>query len=311
MKTLAFSMKEYLRVRRSLGYKLRDTDGLLRHFVSFAKKHHASYITTKLALQWSSQPLDCQPARKTARLTVVRRFAHYLSAFDPRTETPPKGLLRHRSRRIQPYLYREEDIVKLIEAANKLPSPRGLRGATLATLFGLLAVTGMRIGEAVGLDRTDVDLRQDLITVRKAKGNKSRYVPIHASTRAVLKRYERRRSRIQPGPQSPRFFLSERGTGLTEGMVRFWFVRISRQIGLRGITDSHGPRIHDLRHRFAIRTLLNWYRTDRDVEVHLPELTTFLGHGRVIDTYWYLTATPALLQLATRRWQREGGGPLS
>jgi integrase/recombinase XerD len=311
MKTLALSLKHYLKLRRSLGYKLREAGALLQRFVLFSKKHHASYVTTKLAVRWANMAVDCHPARKTARLSVVRQFAQYLNAFDPRTEIPPKGIFTDRYRRTHPYLYRDEEVFNLIESANQIPSPKGLRGSTVATLIGLLAVTGMRIGEAVSLDRTDVDLKRGLLTVRRAKGNKSRYVPIHPSTRAVLTRYERLRNGLQPQPQSSRFFLSERGCGLTQGMIRFWFVRISRQIGLRGATDSHGPRVHDLRHRFAIRTLLNWYRSDRDVEVHLPELTTYLGHGRVIDTYWYLTAVPELLRLATQRWQRKGGGPLS
>lgn len=236
---------------------------------------------------------------------MVRRFAQYLSAVDPRTEIPPPKLLPHRYRRKAPYIYRDEEVVRLIAAARRLESPRGLRGATASTLFGLLAVTGMRVGEAIGLDRQDVDLAQMLLTVRHTKGHKVRLVPLHPSTGNVLRHYARLRDRICPHPQSPSFFLSERGAQLLDCTVRAWFITISYQIGLRLPTAHRGPRLHDLRHRFDIETLRRWYRTDQDVETHLPELATYLGHGHVADTYWYLSATPGLLCLAAHRWERE------
>jgi integrase/recombinase XerD len=169
----------------------------------------------------------------------------------------------------------------------------------------------MRLGEATGLDRQEVDLDQDLLRVRQTKFNKSRWVPIHPTTRERLQRYRRLRDQICPHPQSPSFLLSEQGTRLTGWIVRRWFIRLSYQIGLRQPTDHHGPRIHDLRHRFVIETLRNWYRTGKDIEAHLPELTTYLGHAHVSDTYWYISATPELLQLATERLERKQGGPLS
>ena len=308
MKTLSRHLQQYLQLRRRLGFKLRDAGGVLSKFVRFAKRQHATFVTTKLALRWATQPVDCHPARWTTRLSMVRQFAQYLSAVDPRTEIPPHGLLPHRYRRRPPYLYTDQEVRALIAAAQQLPSPRHLRGATYATLFGLLAATGMRVGEALGLDRADVDLAQALLTVRQTKGNKARLVPLHLSTSQALGRYERRRDRVCPRPHSPRFFLSERGATLTYWIVRHWFVKVSRQIGLRQPSERHGPRIHELRHRFSIRTLVNWYRTGQDVETHLPELATYLGHGHVNDTYWYLSATPELLQWATRRWQRQEGG---
>jgi integrase/recombinase XerD len=171
-----------------------------------------------------------------------------------------------------------------------------------------LAVTGMRVGEAVALDRKDVDLKQGLLTVRRAKFDKSRLVPIHPTTQKTLLKYERLRDQRYPHPKSPSFFLSERGTRLTDFTVRRWFVIVSHQIGLRAPTDRRGPRIHDLRHRFAFKTILNWYRRGMDVEAHLPELTTYMGHGHVADTYWYISATPELLKLATQRLERRKGG---
>jgi integrase len=169
----------------------------------------------------------------------------------------------------------------------------------------------MRRGEALGLDRHDVDLDQGLLKVRQAKFNKSRGVPIHPTTQGKLQEYRRRRDRIFPHPQSPSFLLSERGTRLTGCVARYWFIRLSHQIGLRRPTDHQGPRMHDLRHRFVIRTLRHWYRTNKDVEAHLPELATYIGHAHVSDTYWYISATPELLQLATERLERKHGAPWS
>lgn len=308
MKNLRTHLQQYLQLRRRLGFKLRDAGGVLSKFVHYAKQQHAAFVTTKLALRWAIQPVDCHPALWTTRLGMVRQFAHYLSAVDSRTEVPPHGLLPHRYRRKPPYLYTDQEVRDLIAAAQQLPSTQHLRAVTYATLFGLLAATGLRVGEALGLDRADVDLAQALLTVRRTKGNQSRLVPIHASASRALRRYERRRDRVCPRPHSPRFFLSERGTALTYCIVRHWFIKVSRQIGLRQPADRHGPRLHDLRHRFSIRTLLHWYRTDQDVEAHMPELATYLGHRHVNDTYWYLSATPELLQLATRRWKRQQGG---
>lgn len=311
MNVLSARLEEYLKLRRSLGFKLRLPGALLRQFVRFTQEKKASVITTKLALEWATQPADCQPSQWANRLGMVRRLAQYVSALDPRTEVPPPGLLPHRYHRKPPYLYRDEEVRRLIRTARELDSPKGLRGATASTLFGLLAATGMRVGEAVSLDRQDVDLQRDLLTVRHAKGNRSRLVPLHPSTRKALRRYERLRDQICLNCVSPSFFISEWSTRLTDCTVRYWFICVSHQTGLRKPTDHRGPRLHDLRHLFSIKTLLHWYRTDRDVETHLPELATYLGHRHVADTYWYLSATPELLQLATRRWVSGKGVTLS
>ena len=308
MKTLTTHLKAYLTLRRKLGFKLRVPEGLLSGFVLFAQKQGASVITAKLALDWATQPANCQPAQWANRLGMVRRFALYLSGSDPRTEIPSQSLLPQRFHRRPPYQYSDNEICNLIGALRQLPVPSDLRSESNATLLGLLAVTGMRVGEAIGLDRDDVDLEQGLLTVRHGKFDKSRLVPIHQTTQKELRKYERLRDRSCPHPNSSSFFLSERGTRLTDCTVRHWFIVASRQIGLRGSTDSHGPRIHDLRHRFASKTILDWYRGCADVEAQLPKLTTYLGHGHVADTYWYISATPELLQLATQRLERQKGG---
>ncbi len=294
-------LKEYLAVRRTLGFKLRLPGRLLHGFVEFAESEGASFISRKLALRWATQPADAQPAQWANRLGMVRRFAQYLSTMDPRTEIPPQELLPYRYRRKLPYIYTDVEILDLIFAAKQLPPPGGLRAHTYSTLIGLIAVTGMRIGEPIGLDRKDVDLNEGVITVRKTKFGKSRLVPLHPSATEKLCEYARFRDQLCPNPQSPSFFVSEHGTRLTDGTVRRWFVTLSRKTGLRGPKDSHGPRLHDLRHGFAIKTLLNWYRAGVDVERHMPVLTTYLGHTHVADTYWYISAAPELLHQATLR----------
>jgi integrase/recombinase XerD len=306
---LCDALDEYLKVRRALGFKLKNPGGLLRRFVTYAEGEGTSSITTELALRWAMAQKKCQPAQWANRLSVVRRFARHMSALDPTTEIPPQGLLPYRFRRIQPYLYTEEEIVRLIEAAKKLPSPLGLRAATYATLFGLLAVTGMRMSEPIALDRDDVDLTRGILTVHRTKFGKTRIVPVHASTLEALRRYSELRDRLYPRAQTRSFFLSERGTRLTVWCVRWTFVRLSHQIGLRGPDDRHGPRLHDLRHRFAVQTLLGWYRTGLNVEQHLPELSAYLGHVHVNDTYWYISSVPELLELATLRLEDQGGEP--
>jgi integrase len=238
-------------------------------------------------------------------LGVVRRFAVWRSVADPRTEIPPCGLLPHRRRRKPPYVYSDAEIEQLLAQAGQLPSASGLRGATFATLFGLLAASGLRLGEALALDVADVDLGSGILAVRKAKFGKSRFVPLHDSTRQVLLRYASTRDRILPQRSVAAFFVTERGTRIRHGMAEWTFVKVCTAIGLRApeSPDSRrrGPRLHDLRHRFAAARLIAWYRAGLDVERELPKLATYLGHVHVRHSYWYLEAVPELLQLATER----------
>jgi integrase/recombinase XerD len=298
------AVENYLTMRRSLGFKLHHMGSNLLHFVSFMEQQGASIITAELALRWAQQPQDVQPAYWAARLSFVRSFARHWSAFDPRTEIPPTGLLPYRVRRATPYIYSNGDIRRILEAARNLPPSTGLRPWTYYSLFGLMAVTGMRISEAIRLDRTDVDLKEGLLTVRLTKFSKSRLIPLHPSTVKKLKLYLHRRDQLYPQPPTARFFLSNQGTPLTDCTVRRTFVKLTRQIGLRKIGESFGPRIHDLRHRFAVTTLLHWYRTGVDVEQRLPVLSTYLGHAHVTDTYWYLSAIPELLALTKNRLEK-------
>jgi integrase/recombinase XerD len=304
MISLRKAVENYLTMRRSLGFKLRDMGYNLRHFVSFMEQQRASIITTELALRWAQLPQDVHPAQWAARLSFVRSFARYWSATDPRTEIPPTGLLPYRTKRATPYIYSNDEIQQILNAARNLPPSTGLRPWTYYSLFGLMAVTGMRISEVIRLDHADVDLKQELLTVRLTKFSKSRLIPLHPSTVKKLKRYLHRRDELYPRHLTARFFLSNQGTPLTDCMVRWTFVKLSRQIGLRKVGDSFGPRLHDLRHRFAVTTLLHWYRTGLDVEQRLPVLSTYLGHAHVTDTYWYLSAIPELLALTKDRLEK-------
>jgi len=248
MNDLRTAIQEYLTIRRQLGFKLEQPGRLLHQFVFFAEQKGASFITTDLALRWATQPQESQPIWYAIRLGVIRRFAEYRNAVDPRTEIPPQGLLSAHYQRKPPYIYNNDEITSLIKAAQKLPSTLGLRASTYSTLFGLLAVTGMRMSESIALDRNDVNLTEGILTIRQTKFSKSRLVPIQPSTREVLQHYAILRDQTCPLLKTPSFFVSEHGIRLTQWSVRWNFVRLSRQIGLRNPRDSHGPRLHDLRH---------------------------------------------------------------
>jgi integrase/recombinase XerD len=307
MSTLREAVDDYLTLRRGLGFKLRIAGPRLVDFVAFLEREGASYVTNELAMRWAMQCSACQPAQWAGRLSFVRGFARHRSATDPRTEVPPYGLLPYRPGRARPYLYTEQEIERLLQAAKNLPPTAGLRRWTYYCLFGLLTVTGLRISETIALDRQDVDLQQALLTIRTSKFGKSRLVPLARSTEQVLAQYVRQRERILGKSTTTYFLVNDRGRPLESSNVRRIFYRLSRQIGIRGANDSHGPRLHDFRHRFAIETLVRWYRSGEDVERRLPVLSTYLGHAHVTDTYWYLSACPELMGLATqcleRRWE--------
>ena len=305
MSALGEALEAYLALRRGLGSELCRPAAYLRHFVQFLDREGVSVVTTKLALRWATAPANATPATWASRLDDVRRFAAWQSATDPRTEVPPRGLLPDRYRRRLPYIYSDDEVERIVREAARLPSLIGLRAHTYATLFGLLAATGLRLGEALALDRDDVDLRAGILAIRRAKFGKSRFVPVHESVRTALRRHAQQRDLLLPHPASPAFLLSERGTRVTQCSARYNFVVVSRAIGLRpparGHHHGHGPRLHDMRHRLAAMTLVRWYREGRDVERELPKLTTYLGHVHVADTYWYIEAVPELLRLATER----------
>ncbi len=305
MNTLREAVREYLDMRRNLGFKMQGADKPLLDFITFMVKRRAVYVTNQLALTWAQQPSVVRPAEWARRLRLVRGFALHRSATDPRTQVPPAALLPHRPQRARPYLYTQTEIRRLLSAARRMPPGAGLRPWTYYSLFGLLSVSGLRIGEACSLELKDVDLKKAVLTVRDGKFGKSRLVPLHASTCKVLADYIARRERFLSGRQATaHLFISHRGNRLDGGEIRRTFYALSRQIGLRGASDSHGPRLHDMRHRFAVQTLLRWYRAGENAERRLPVLSTYLGHVHVADTYWYLSQWPELMQEAMKRLER-------
>lgn len=301
MKGLGDASKEYLALRRALGFKLRHETWWLPDFVSYLEAHGSRVITTALALRWAQQPVGASPQWWAKKLTAVRQLARHHRAFDPRTEVPPPDLIPHRKQRRTPHIYTAHEVDTLMREASRLELR--LQSATYVTLLGLLAATGMRVSEALALDRDDVDWARELLTIRNAKFGKSRHVPLHPSTLAALRRYARQRDRLRPHRGSPSFFLSTVGTRVILQNFQRVFWRLLRGAGLdRG--RGPRPRIHDLRHTFAMKIVRDWYRAGVDVERRLPQLSTYLGHVSLSTTYWYLTATPELLTLAGQRAER-------
>jgi integrase len=296
---LSSALADYLQLRRALGFALDRPASLLASFVAFADAAGAGYVTTELALSWAAQPAGADRSWHGARLSAVRQFARYLRAIDPRTEIPPAGMLPGRSRRAEPYLYSAAEITALMTAAGAIRAP--LRAATYQTLIGLLAVTGMRVGEAIGADRRDADLDGGVITVRPGKFGKSRQVPLHPSTVTALDAYSRLRDETVFRLGTTAFFVSLAGTRLIYNNVHFTYHQLTRAAGLRPRSARCRPRIHDLRHSFAVTTLISWYRDGGDVAARLPLLSTYLGHTEPGSTYWYLEAAPELLTLAAAR----------
>jgi integrase/recombinase XerD len=307
MTDLSKTLRDYLGVRRALGYKLERAGAVLPGFIDFLASEGATFITLELALAWATRRTTRgTPKEYARRLSEVRQFARYLSAIDPRTEIPSADLLPACRRRGRPYLYSEADVHALLTAARSMRSP--FMALTYSTLLGLLACTGMRIGEAIALDRSDLDRTHGLLLVRKGKFGKARQLPLHPSTLSALARYGRERDAAVPRTQSPSLLLSSAGTRLHYRIVHNYFLRLVRKADLAE-GKPRRPRIHDLRHAFAINTLVDWYRAGVDVEPRLPWLSTYLGHVSPSSTYWYLTATPELVMLAHQRLQRALEGP--
>jgi integrase/recombinase XerD len=302
--TLATALTDYLAVRRSLGFKLTRDGLLLEQFVAFCEQSGADRVSTEVALAWITAPDKASPSWLAMRLSVVRGFARWLQAFDPSTEVPPLGWLPP-VRRTNPYLYSDAEIAALIAAARRTRWP--LSAATYETLIGLLAVSGLRIGEAIRLDRADVSLADGLLTIRESKLGKSRQVLVHPSTVEALRAYLRRRSALSPAPGEPALFVHPAGNRINYQAVQQTFGALARRAGLTPRSERCRPTIHGLRHTFAVNTLLGWYRDGLDVQARLPLLSTWLGHSDPKWTYWYLSATPELLSLAAQRLEASLG----
>jgi integrase/recombinase XerD len=306
MTDLSRAVEDYIALRRSLGFRLGPHPRLLADFVAYVKAAGAETITIQLAVSWAAQPSDGNPGWWSQRLGVVRGFAAHLRAFDPDTEVPPIGLLPRRSYRPEPYVYLPEEITALMAAARAMADP--LRAATLETLIGLIASCGLRPGEALGLKCDDLDWTEGLLDISNAKFNKHRKVPVHPSTLDALAAYAQMRDRYSPHPSSATFFVSKTGTRLIHTKVDNTFAAIARRAGLPRPGTVRPPRLHDLRHFFAISAVVSWYRAGLDVNAQLPLLSTVLGHADPANSYWYLSATPELLALAASRRQHARSG---
>jgi integrase/recombinase XerD len=299
--------EDYLQMRRALGYKLEIQGWMLDGFVSYLEQAGARTVTIEHAVAWATQPAQADPTYWSDRLSVARQFARHLQTLDPACEVPPTRLLPIRRRRAIPYLYTPEEIAALMDAAAEL---RGaLHAATHRTLIGLMAVTGIRLGEAIGLDRDDVDPRHGLLRIIDSKFGKSREVALHASAMDALDAYGRLREELCPRPSCDAFFVSTAGTRLFASCVHRVFARLVRIVGPMPRSPRCRPRPHDLRHSFAVRTLLDWYATGADVQARLPSLSTYMGHVNPASTYYYLSAAPELLALAARRLEPAPKGP--
>lgn len=313
MNALRKHLDDYLALRRGLGFELTRCESRLRDFVGYLAKKHADWITVPQVVDYVMRPAGRSANTQAGYLAAIRGFANHLSGIDPRTEIPPLGMVR-RGRRPQPFIYSEREVVQVLDAARTHRSIHryALKPDTLHCLLGLLAVTGMRIGEALGLTPEEIDWAQGVITVGRAKYQKTRLIPLHASTLRQLRAYAELRQRffaerpwLRP---AHRFFVSAYGGPLTANDVGEDFRRLTRRIGLRDPGAHRGPRIHDLRHRFAVATLLHWYRSGRKIDPLLPVLSTYMGHVSITGTYWYLTCTPELMAAAGARLEARWKG---
>lgn len=298
MSPLAVSLDEYLGLRRSLGYKLERAGELLADFVASAEGAGADHVTVEGAVEWALRAEETGSSWRAQRLGVVRGFARYLHATDPIHQIPPAGLLP-RGRRPAPFLYAEADIAALMAAARRLRTP--LRAATMETLIGLAAVTGLRVGELLRLDRVDVDVETDVLAVRNTKLGRSRLVPLHPTTTESLAAYGLRRDELFPPPVSDALFISTAGTRLRSGSLQAGFAEVVELAGLPTSQGQQRPRLGNLRHSFAVQTMLDWHTDQVDVGPLLPVLSAYLGHVSPASTYWYLSASPPLLAAAARR----------
>ncbi len=303
MSALCDHVEDYLRLRRSLGYKLERAGHLLPQLVTYLEAAGSATLTAELAISFARLPENARPAHWAARLSVVRGFARYLRTIEPATEVPPPAVFPARRHRRVPYLWSQEEIGRLLEAARVLHPP--LRAATYEALFGLLAVSGMRVGEACGLDGADVDFGTGVITIRHAKFDRPRLVPLHDTTTVALRAYATERDRLSPA-RSTAFFVSGAGTRLNRSAVAMVLRQITTAMGLR--SETVRPTPHQLRHSFAVRTLVDWHRNGVRVQDHIAVLSTYLGHVSPADTYWYLSASPELMALAAERLDTHIGG---
>jgi integrase/recombinase XerD len=297
--SLGDALGDYLALRRALGFKLAATGRLLGQFVDYLSEHGVGMPTTDDALAWANLPACASANWRAIRLSVVRGFASYLHGLDASVEVPSADLIRRGPDRATPYLYADSEIRGLLAAAGELSPP--LRAATYQTLIGLLATCGLRVSEAIALNSTDLDPDEGLLVIRETKFAKSRLVPLHSTTQARLAAYITLRDQTRAHPLCPALLISGTGTRLHHSNVSLTFAGLAQRVGITRRSAVCRPRLHDLRHSYAVATVLDWYRTGVDVPAMMPRLATYLGHTDPKHTFWYLTAAPELMALAGQR----------
>jgi integrase/recombinase XerD len=300
-------LKDYLDMRRKLGYKLKTSESVLENFITFFENQKKTYLTTHLAVKWARKSKSTNPGCRADRLTILRGFAAYWKMIDPRTEVPPLHILGPHYKRATPHIYTDQQIAQILDATWKLPSKDSY---TYWTLFGLLLATGMRIGEALALDDEDIDLKQGLITIRKGKLDKPRILPLHATTRKILRQYIQKRDLMFLGSKPPAFFVINKGRRLSILMAQYTFRKVMNMLGLRTLLQLKSVRLYDFRHTFATRALTRFYQNGHDIDAKIHALSIYLGHKYIQCTYWYLTNVPELMNQVLSRLENKMGGDL-
>jgi len=308
MSSLRQQLVAYLRLRRSSGVQLVRQGQALESFVHYAESHGRSVITASLAIAWAVSPARAAPSTHASRLALVRQFARFCQVRQPATEVPPDGIFSQRYRRVPPHIYSDVEISNLMAAARGLRSKRGLRHLTYETVIGIMLAAGLRISEVIALDDGSVDMQGCVMTIHNSKLEKTRHLPIKASTRGAISAYIRERNFRIPDRSSQALLITEKGSTLSQNGVRWTFHRMLADAGIGRPSPCRRPRLHDLRHTFAVRTLIGWYEGGANVEALLPRLATYLGHAHINDTYWYLSAVPELLQCVVRRTEQDAQG---
>ncbi|OUL73403.1 MULTISPECIES: tyrosine-type recombinase/integrase [Burkholderiaceae] len=302
-KSLMQWIDDYLAVRRQAGFALKAEGEQLRHFARFAQQiGHKGSLTTQLAVRWASSSVGGRRLTAARRIELLRPFAKYCRQFDPATDIPPRGLFGPAHRRLVPHVFSDNEIIELMASCEGLYPPHGLRGASCAAIFGLMASSGLRTAEVAALTRSDVDLDRRLLLIRCGKLGKSRWVPIHPTTADVLRRYARKRDRDPLTLNSEAFFVFDYGRPASTHSINYAFHILCDALKLRPRGDHSRLRLRDLRHSFVCHRLQEWYARGLDVDRSILALSTYLGHAKVTDTYWYETATPELLAIAAQRF---------
>jgi integrase len=298
-------VETYVAYRRRHGFKLTIDATRLRSFARFADEIGTEdNLTVALAIAWARASQRPSPLTWARRIEVLRGFARFCLREDPATEIPPRGLFGRAHRRLVPHIFTDAELSALLEAANGLEPAHGLRPATCRCVFGLLAATGLRISEALALTTTDVDLDSGVLCIREAKFHQQRRVPLHPSVTESLSAYARCRDRLVPRPTCDRFFLRDDGHSTNQSGMLYALQTLCQQLGWQPRGDYPRHRLHDLRHSFIVRSTLRFYEQGIDVDRAVLALSTYVGHAKVSDTYWYCTGIPELMAIAAERFHR-------